>query len=300
MSHELRTPLNAVLGFAQLLRLDATRPPTIEQLGRIQHIENAGRTPARARQRRPRPVARRIGTDDGLDGGRRPPRRGGRCARHGVAPGGRGRRPLPGLEPERRRDRRRGGSRRRPASGLGPRRQVAHAAGAGQPPQQRGQVQPHRRQRQGRLGGQRRARLGPHRRHRPRHDLGEARAPVRALQPPRRREVEHRGDRHRPRAVASPRRADGGRPPDHEHARPRHGRHARPQGDRPARGAARPAGAAEPARLAGRDLAGSLRRGRRSQRRADPPGGRAAAERRPERGDERRARSRWRAATRPT
>jgi PAS domain S-box-containing protein len=42
MSHELRTPLNAVLGFAQLLRLDAARPPTIEQLGRIQHIENAG------------------------------------------------------------------------------------------------------------------------------------------------------------------------------------------------------------------------------------------------------------------
>jgi PAS domain S-box-containing protein len=42
MSHELRTPLNAVLGFAQLLRLDSARPPTIEQLGRIQHIENAG------------------------------------------------------------------------------------------------------------------------------------------------------------------------------------------------------------------------------------------------------------------
>src|SRR5436190_544880 len=38
MSHELRTPLNAVLGFAQLLRLDATRPPTMEQLERIQHI----------------------------------------------------------------------------------------------------------------------------------------------------------------------------------------------------------------------------------------------------------------------
>ena len=42
MSHELRTPLNAVLGFAQLLRLDAARPPTVEQLGRIHHIENAG------------------------------------------------------------------------------------------------------------------------------------------------------------------------------------------------------------------------------------------------------------------
>jgi PAS domain S-box-containing protein len=42
MSHELRTPLNAVLGFAQLLRLDANRPPTVEQLGRIEHIESAG------------------------------------------------------------------------------------------------------------------------------------------------------------------------------------------------------------------------------------------------------------------
>lgn len=42
MSHELRTPLNAVLGFAQLLRLDASERPTLQQLERIQHIENAG------------------------------------------------------------------------------------------------------------------------------------------------------------------------------------------------------------------------------------------------------------------
>ena len=42
MSHELRTPLNAVLGFSQLLRLDAAQPPTLQQLERIQHIENAG------------------------------------------------------------------------------------------------------------------------------------------------------------------------------------------------------------------------------------------------------------------
>jgi len=42
MSHELRTPLNAVLGFSQLLRLDAVRPPSLQQLERIQHIENAG------------------------------------------------------------------------------------------------------------------------------------------------------------------------------------------------------------------------------------------------------------------
>jgi len=42
MSHELRTPLNAVLGFSQLLRLDAVEPPSLQQLARIQHIENAG------------------------------------------------------------------------------------------------------------------------------------------------------------------------------------------------------------------------------------------------------------------
>jgi PAS domain S-box-containing protein len=42
MSHELRTPLNAVLGFSNLLRLDRQHPPTLVQLERIQHIENAG------------------------------------------------------------------------------------------------------------------------------------------------------------------------------------------------------------------------------------------------------------------
>ncbi len=42
MSHELRTPLNAVLGFSHLLRLDRAEPPTLQQLARIQHIENAG------------------------------------------------------------------------------------------------------------------------------------------------------------------------------------------------------------------------------------------------------------------
>jgi PAS domain S-box-containing protein len=39
MSHELRTPLNAVLGFAQLLGLDALRP---EQREAVDHIERAG------------------------------------------------------------------------------------------------------------------------------------------------------------------------------------------------------------------------------------------------------------------
>ncbi|HKX44182.1 MAG TPA: PAS domain S-box protein [Burkholderiaceae bacterium] len=42
MSHELRTPLNAVLGFSQLLRLDAVQPPTPLQLERIVRVENAG------------------------------------------------------------------------------------------------------------------------------------------------------------------------------------------------------------------------------------------------------------------
>ena len=42
MSHELRTPLNAVIGFSQLLRLDTARPLSVEQLERVQHVENAG------------------------------------------------------------------------------------------------------------------------------------------------------------------------------------------------------------------------------------------------------------------
>lgn len=42
MSHELRTPLNAVIGFAQLLRMDGSRPLSAEQLDRVQHVESAG------------------------------------------------------------------------------------------------------------------------------------------------------------------------------------------------------------------------------------------------------------------
>ncbi len=42
MSHELRTPLNAVIGFSTLLRMDAARPLSAQQLERVQHVENAG------------------------------------------------------------------------------------------------------------------------------------------------------------------------------------------------------------------------------------------------------------------
>ena len=42
MSHELRTPLNAVIGFAQLLRMDTTRPLSTEQVERVKHVETAG------------------------------------------------------------------------------------------------------------------------------------------------------------------------------------------------------------------------------------------------------------------
>ena len=42
MSHELRTPLNAVLGFSTLLRMDTVKPLSVEQLERVQHVENAG------------------------------------------------------------------------------------------------------------------------------------------------------------------------------------------------------------------------------------------------------------------
>lgn len=42
VNHELRTPLGAVLGFAQLLGLDATAPLTPLQQQRVQHIRHAG------------------------------------------------------------------------------------------------------------------------------------------------------------------------------------------------------------------------------------------------------------------
>ena len=42
MSHELRTPLNAVLGFSQLLRMDAADPLTPAQTAWVRHIESAG------------------------------------------------------------------------------------------------------------------------------------------------------------------------------------------------------------------------------------------------------------------
>jgi signal transduction histidine kinase/CheY-like chemotaxis protein len=43
MSHELRTPLNAVLGFAQLLNMDATEPLSESQKEFVREIEKAGR-----------------------------------------------------------------------------------------------------------------------------------------------------------------------------------------------------------------------------------------------------------------
>jgi PAS domain S-box-containing protein len=42
MSHELRTPLNAVLGFTQLLQLDARQQPGSDQLDKLSHIRSAG------------------------------------------------------------------------------------------------------------------------------------------------------------------------------------------------------------------------------------------------------------------
>jgi hypothetical protein len=42
ISHELRTPLNAVLGFAQLLELDAAEPLQPAQAKRVAHIRAAG------------------------------------------------------------------------------------------------------------------------------------------------------------------------------------------------------------------------------------------------------------------
>ena len=42
MSHELRTPLNAVLGFTQLLQIEARQSGQAEQLAKLEHIRDAG------------------------------------------------------------------------------------------------------------------------------------------------------------------------------------------------------------------------------------------------------------------
>ncbi len=42
MSHELRTPLNSILGFAQLLELNAKDPLTSRQAGQVGHIRSSG------------------------------------------------------------------------------------------------------------------------------------------------------------------------------------------------------------------------------------------------------------------
>ena len=42
MSHELRTPLNAVLGFTQILQIEARRSNSSDQLAKLEHIRSAG------------------------------------------------------------------------------------------------------------------------------------------------------------------------------------------------------------------------------------------------------------------
>ena len=42
MSHELRTPLNAVLGFTQILQIEARRSGSSDQLAKLEHIRSAG------------------------------------------------------------------------------------------------------------------------------------------------------------------------------------------------------------------------------------------------------------------
>jgi signal transduction histidine kinase len=42
MSHELRTPLNAVLGFTQLLQIEARQSRHADQLSKLEHVRDAG------------------------------------------------------------------------------------------------------------------------------------------------------------------------------------------------------------------------------------------------------------------
>ncbi|MCR5882913.1 GAF domain-containing protein [Rhizobacter sp. J219] len=171
MSHELRTPLNAVLGFSQLLQSNAQEPLSPRQREQIEAIRQAGwhllalvndvLDVSRIESGHLRVESRGvdlIGLLDEVTETRAPA---GRRCRHHAPP------------------------RRRRGPGARDGRPGALAPGAGQPDEQRGQVQPAGwrgepgdrtlRPACGCVGG----------RHRHGHDAGAARRPLRALQPPR-------------------------------------------------------------------------------------------------------------------
>ena len=63
MSHELRTPINAVLGYSTLLLENIYGPLNEKQAEGIERTQQGGEAPARAGERRARPLEDRGGQD---------------------------------------------------------------------------------------------------------------------------------------------------------------------------------------------------------------------------------------------
>ena len=182
MSHELRTPLNAVLGFTQLLQMEARQSGQGGQLAKLEHVRAAGDHLLS--------LINDVLDLSGLEAGEI------RLSMQPVDLGELVRQSLPllhslaaqhGVELET------GCARRR-----GQRRSDAAAPGAHQPDVERDQVQPAGRHGAGRVAGDRRRGDAVGARHRAGPARRADRTPVRAVQPVRRRERGHRRHRHRP------------------------------------------------------------------------------------------------------
>ena len=206
ISHELRTPLNAVLGFTQLLQIEARQAGQADQLAKLEHIRAAGDHLLS--------LINDVLDLSGLEAGEI------RLAMRPVDLAQLVRQSLPLVQTL--------AAQHDVALEIGhggrlcQRRPDAAAPGPHQPAFQRDQVQPPGRQGGGRVA--RGARRGDalRARHRPRPRQRADRQPVRAVQPLRRRERRDRGHRHRPDDRQGAGRRHGRPDRGRERAGPRH------------------------------------------------------------------------------
>ncbi len=228
MSHELRTPLNAIIGYSEMLTEEAAGPGRGVVRRRSGQDQRGRQAPARADQRRARPVQDRGRADGPVPGVVQRQEHGRRRGDDDRVAGAEERQPAG-------RDR---GRRRRPDAG----RPDQGPPGAVQPAQQRVQVHRGRHGHAvGRPGGRRGRRRLAHvrrRRQRHRHDRRPDRQAVRGVHPGRRQHHSQvrrdgPGPGHQPAVLPHDgRRRDGhqpGRPGQHVRGPPA-GRRGRPQG----------------------------------------------------------------------